>query len=652
MGIAADIAIIVVAGLIGGVIARQLRQPLILGYILVGVLVGPYTAGVTVSNVHDIELLAEIGVALLLFALGLEFSLNELKPVRNIALIGTPIQMFLTMGLGIGIGQVLGWGWIDSIWLGGMISVSSTMVTLKTLMSQGQMGSLSSKVMIGMLIIQDLAIVPLIIILPTLNTQEVGLAILGQSVIKAAVFLFLMIFIGNRLLPRVLKYIAGWNSRELFLLAITAIGLGVGYGTYLVGLSFAFGAFVAGLVLSESDYGHQALSDIIPLRDLFGLLFFVSVGMLFDPGFLANNWTIILLIVLVVAIGKGVIFSAVSRSFGYRNVIPLAVGFGLFQIGEFSFLLARVGINTNSISDDLYSLVLTTAVVTMVLTPPVSSLVSPIYELRKKLSTKKPVQTINIPERDLQNHVIIAGAGRIGMFVARILSSLDQDFIMIEIDQRRVSLAKEEEFPIIFGDATQDIILDAAKIKTARLVLISIPAMIDIKTIVEKIRQINFEVHILARADDIENLRMLHELGVYEVVQPEFEAGLEMARQALLHLKFPTTEIQRLTDATRRELYAPQYSIHEVYQAIINMQNASQLLDIFWVELGESSPLIDRTINEVNIRKETGVSIVSVLRDGNLHPNPGADFRFKLGDIVAVLGDYENLIAFQLVAKS
>src|SRR5690606_18410670 len=235
------------------------------------------------------ELLAEIGVALLLFALGIEFSLKELQPVRAVALIGTPIQMLLTIVLGLGIGQLLGWDLISSIWFGGMISLSSTMVILKTLMSLGLLGTLSSRVMIGMLVVQDLAVIPMMIILPQLRNIEAGLPILGLAVLRAAIFLGTMIFVGTRLIPLLLKQVARWNSRELFLITVTALGLGIGYATYLFGLSFAFGAFVAGMVLSESDYGHQALGDIIPLRDLFGMLFFVSVGMLLDPAYLMEN---------------------------------------------------------------------------------------------------------------------------------------------------------------------------------------------------------------------------------------------------------------------------------------------------------------------------------------------------------------------------
>ena len=343
MGIATDIIVIVIAAFLGGLVARKLGQPLILGYILAGVALGPFTGGLTVVHIHDIELLAEIGVALLLFGLGLEFSFTELRRVGAVALIGTPIQMALTTVLGLGLGRAMGWDVRQSIWLGALISLSSTMVILKTLMSQGRIGTLSSKVMLGMLIVQDLAVVPLMIVLPQLNAPAAGLTAVGLAALKAAVFLAAMILLGTKLLPRLMAAIAGWGSRELFLLAITTIGLGVGYATYLVGLSFALGAFVAGMVLSESDYGYQALSDIVPIRDLFGVLFFASVGMLFDPAFLAAHWLTILGVVVAVGIGKGAIFAAVTRAFGYGNVIPLAAGLGLFQIGEFSFVLARVG---------------------------------------------------------------------------------------------------------------------------------------------------------------------------------------------------------------------------------------------------------------------------------------------------------------------
>lgn len=651
MGIAADIAIIVVAGLMGGLIAQQFRQPLILGYILAGVMVGPYTGGVTVVEIHDIELLAEIGVALLLFALGLEFSLKELQPVRHIALLGTPVQILLTMALGYGIGQLFGLDWQASVWFGGLIALSSTMVTLKTLMNQGRLGTLSSRVMIGMLIVQDLAVVPLMIILPQLSRPETGLPLLGWAALKAAIFLGLMIFIGTRVIPRLLAYIAGWNSRELFLLAITAIGLGVGYGTYLFGLSFAFGAFVAGMVLSESDYSHQALSDIIPLRDLFGLLFFVSVGMLLNPAYLMANLVTVLVVVLLVALGKGLIFGMLASLFRYGNVVPLAVGLGLFQVGEFSFVLARVGLSTNSISTDLFSLMLTTAIVTMLLTPFISGLTAPLYAWRRRRFKHESLQTINLPQTGLRDHVVIAGGGRVGQYIAQVLQRLGLAFVIVELDQRRVEQAKAANFPIIYGDATQAVVLEAAKIDRACLMLITVPSIAITRSVVDQVRQLRPDLHIVARAEGVEQMKMLHEHGVYEVVQPEFEAGLEITRQALLHLNIPATEIHRFTDAVRQELYAPLYEVHDQYQTIAQLQTAARLLDLTWVTLPTDSPFVGRTIEELAIRSQTGISVVGVMRDGKLHPNPQADFCFANGDTVAVMGSPHQIETFEEMVK-
>jgi monovalent cation:H+ antiporter-2, CPA2 family len=559
MGISGDIAIIVMAALLGGLIAQWLKQPLILGYILAGVIVGPYTGGVTVSEIHQIEKLAEIGVALLLFALGLEFSLRELTPVRNIALFGTPIQIVLTTAYGFGIGRWLGWEWVPSLWFGSLISLSSTMVILKTLEKQGMFGTLSSRVMIGVLIVQDLAIVPMLIILPQLNNPQVGLPVLAIAALKAVIFLILMIFIGTRIIPRLMRYIANWNSRELFLVATTAMGLGIGYGTYLFGLSFAFGAFVAGMLLSESDYGYQALNDIIPLRDIFSLLFFTSIGMLLDPEFLIDHLGMVLFLVLIVMLGKAVILALLSSGFRYRNVIPFAMGLGLSQVGEFSFVLGRVGVATKSISAEFYSLILTMTIITMLLTPLISGLTAPFYAFWGRRFKPVDLEPINFPKMGLRDHLVIAGGGRVGKYIATVLQRRGIPFIILEYNSRLLDEIKTAGFPAIFGDAGKEIILEAAEIHKARLLLITTPVTITSQAIVDQARKLNPQISIIARAEGIEQMQGLHDRGVMHVVQPEFEASLEIAHQALFHLGVPIEQIQELTDNVRRELYRPLY---------------------------------------------------------------------------------------------
>jgi len=641
MGIATDIIILVLTAFFCGLIMQRLQQPLILGYILAGIILGPHTGGMTITEVHDIELLAEIGVALLLFALGLEFSLKDLKPVKYIALIGTPLQMLLTIAFGYAVGHMFGWEWRTALWFGSLIALSSTMVLLKTLMNQGWLGTLSSKVMIGMLIIQDLAVVPLMIILPQLNDPASGLGILGYAAIKAATFLVTMFFFGTRLLPYLLKNIARLGSRELFILAITAIGLGIGYTTYLVGLSFAFGAFIAGMVLSESDYGHQALSDIIPLRDLFGLLFFASVGMLLDPGFLLSHFTLILTLVLVVSIGKGCIFATLAWAFRYRNIIPLAVGLGLFQVGEFSFVLARIGVASESISEEFYNMFLSMAVVTMVLTPFISSQASRLYAMKKRIFKHEPLESLNFPDDTLRNHVVIAGCGRIGFQIAEVLHRLAIPFVLVELDQLRIEKAKVAGYPIVYGDGSQEIVQEALEIHQASLLVVTIPGIVVARSIISHARKVNSKIRVVARISDPEFFDVFRELDVVDLIHPEFEAGLEMTRQVLLHLRIPVPEIQLQTENLRQRLVSSATINGEGYKTLGQMRSAEQQFDLQWVELEESTPLTDKTIAEVEIRKNTGISVVGIIREGRLITNPEPSFRFHQHDLVAIIGSAE-----------
>ncbi|MFL5807466.1 MAG: cation:proton antiporter [Roseiflexaceae bacterium] len=639
MGIAADIAIILVAALLGGYLAQRLRQPLILGYIIAGILVGPHTGGVTVTEIHDIELLAEIGVALLLFALGLEFNFKKLERVRGIAFLGTPIQLILTIALGYGIGQAFGWPAYESLWFGALVSLSSTMVILKTLMAQGTLGTLASRIMIGMLIVQDLAVVPMLIILPELNNLERGLPQLGLAVLQAAAFLLAMIYGGTRVIPAILKRIAAWNSRELFLISVMALGIGVGYATYLVGLSFAFGAFVAGMVLSESEYSHQALSDIIPLRDVFGMLFFVSVGMLLDPAFLLANLGTVLLVVVLIALGKAAIFGGLARAFGYRGLTPIAVGLGLFQIGEFAFVLARVGISRQAISTDLYALVLAAALITMILTPFAMRAAEPVFNWYRRWRGGPPLPVIpDLAHQARQDHIIIAGYGRVGRYTADVLGRLALPFVVIELDQNLMDQVKTSGIPAIYGDASSPVVLEAAGVHTARLMLVAVSAAIDVELIVRQVRQLNPDLHIVARAARRAQIDELRAFGIHEIVQPEFEAGLEMVRQSLLHFGIPALEIEQLSDTVRSELYQPFQTLHTDAHLLDRLRGTRRTLEVEWVLIPADSPLAGQSIEAAAIRQRTGASIVAVLRDTETYLNPASALVLEAGDSVAIMG--------------
>jgi len=489
------------------------------------------------------------------------------------------------------------------------------------------MGTLSSRVMLGILLVQDLAVIPMMIILPHLGNPESGLPLLAVAAGKSMIFLVLMLYVGTKLLPWLLASVAQWNSRELFILSTTAIALGIGYATHLFGLSFAFGAFVAGMVISESDYGHQALSDIIPLRDIFGLLFFTSVGMLIDPAFVFAHWRQILSLLLVIALAKGAICIVLTRLFGYGNIVPLAVGFGLFQVGEFSFVLARVGLAAQAITQDIYSLVLAVSVLSMVATPFTAALVTPIYAFKKRFSRPEPLRIRNLPSQGLKDHVVIAGGGRVGQHIARILTELSVPFVLVELHHQRMLECKGANFPVIYGDMSQPTAIEASHLHLARLLLITTPSVVVSQAIVRHAHRLKPDLHIVARAEGVAQTRRLYENGVYMVVLPEMEAGLEIARQALLHLEIPVTVIQQYTDEIRQKLYAPMYS-QQNYHLLTKLSTINNLLEISWVEINPDSPLIGVSLKDAAVRTRTGASVVGVMHKKEFYSNPKADYHF------------------------
>ncbi len=395
---------------------------------------------------------------------------------------------------------------------------------------------------------------------------------------------------------------------------------------------------MAGMVLSESDFGHQALSDIIPLRDLFGLLFFASVGMLLDPVFLVNHIQLVLLLFLAISVGKGLIFAFLARVFHYGNVIPLAVGLGMFQVGEFSFVLAKVGVSTGSIDNELYSLMLTTAIFSMALTPMISGQTARLYKLKKRLFDHEELDTHNIPEAGLHDHVVIAGGGKDGLQVARALKKTGIVSVIVEIDQRKLERYKTEELPVVYGDAGNEIVLEAANIESARLLVVTAQDMVAAREMIVHAKRMNPDLEILVKASDSGFLPVFEEIGASGVVLPEFETGLELIRQALLHYRVPVPEIQRQAESMRCELFSPFLKSNEGYRTLHQLSSAERQFELHWVFLDDGSALTRRSLKESDVRNRTGASVVAVLRKETLTTNPDADFQLEAGDHVAIIG--------------
>jgi CPA2 family monovalent cation:H+ antiporter-2 len=351
-----DLAYVLTAAVLGGGVAWLARQPLILGYVVGGILISPLTPGPSVSDIHTFETFAEIGVILLMFSIGIEFSLHDLVRVRWVALLGGPLGIVLSVALGLGVGTLLGWGALQAITVGIVVSVASTMVLARLLLDRGELGSTHGRIMIAITLVEDLAVVVLIVLIPTLGALEPDrLLAIGRAVGTGVALLVPLFYLAARVIPTLLERVARTRSDELFLLVVLALGIGTAAVTHAVGLSLALGAFLAGLLISESDYAHESLSRLLPLRDTFVALFFVTVGALINPAAIMANLPLLGVLIGLIVVGKLAIWTAVVRVFGYPFRTALLVGAGLTQIGEFSFILIQVARTAGHVGDDVYN---------------------------------------------------------------------------------------------------------------------------------------------------------------------------------------------------------------------------------------------------------------------------------------------------------
>ncbi|MFC2017104.1 cation:proton antiporter [Chloroflexota bacterium] len=549
----ADFAIIMGAALVGGLVAYRLRLPVLLGYLVAGIIIGPYSFGL-VKNVDMIQTLASIGVVLLMFTLGMEFSIGDLKRVGKIGLAGGIAQILITALLGFAISKALfNWSISDAIFFGFLIAISSTMIVLKILVERGEASSPHGRIMIAILLVQDLAVLPLMVILPALGQQTVGLVYsLGVTLGKAMLFLGAMTAIGFWVVPVVLGQTAGTRSRELFLITILAICMGAAFGTSYFGVSAAFGAFAAGMLVSRSHFAHQALVDIIPLRNVFAALFFVSLGMLASLRFIVDNWGMVILVALIIVIGKFIICAIIARSFGYSFKTTLFVGVGLTQVGEFSFVLGQAGLETGVISEYLYSLMLSSAILTILFTPIAFKLAEWTYSWLSTSRRLAPLMRfgsdralIDVKET-LSNHVVICGHGRTGSNLASILQKYNIPYIVVELNPQIISELRAEGIPCIYGDAGNARILSMAHVSKARVLALTCLDPMAEMTATTYTREVNPDIDIVAISPEVSAAKRLQKLGVSEIVEPAFEVSLEFVRHTLGYYNVDALEIEGL----------------------------------------------------------------------------------------------------------
>lgn len=652
--------IIVTTGLLGGMAAKFFKQPLILGYILAGVFVGfVYKASFGTEAVDAIDSLANIGVALLLFSMGLEFSKSDIKPIYKVAVWGTFAQVFFTLMAGGGVAYVLNryYGIFDSVgamFVFGTAFVStSTAVLIKTLTSRGRMGTLSSKVMIGMSIVQDLTVIPVMLVVGKLDSFSEGFSSVLMPIFKGAIFMALMMTLGARYVPLMLKHVARLASKELFLLAVTGIALLAGLISETMELSFSFGALLAGIVLSDSDYGKKALYELMSVRDLFAMLFFVSIGMMLDLHYLVANLPLVIILVIITGLIRTIPLAGVTYISGYRNVIPVAMLFGMTATSEIAFVVIQQGESAGLLSKTAYSLILSVAVCTMLASPMIDTLTAPVYALLKRTIWKKFMMRNDIvmPAPVLSNHIVIAGGEFIARSAAHLFSSLKLPYVLVEGSHESFQSARKDGLNAIFGDPHQEVILEAAGIKDAKIFLAASTSFTDNLAVVKAVREMNSAIPIITRADTHEEVEILHQYKIFEIVQAKFEAALEITRQALLSLKVPSLDIQNYTDKVRFHHYSPLANVN-IEQNRFESVSFTSLIELSWICIPDGGAIANSSIGDLHIRTRFGASVVGILRNGNFVSNPSPDYVFRSGDTVAIIGNRDQREAFEIFVDS
>jgi CPA2 family monovalent cation:H+ antiporter-2 len=551
-----NLVVALAAALVGALIAARLGQSVILGYILAGVAIGPYTPGF-VGDRTTVEALAEIGVILLMFAIGVQFSLRDLLRSGRAAMVGSTVQVLATIGLGALVGVTFGWEPIEALFFGAVISNSSSTVLSKVLGDRGEMNTPPGRLALAWSTMQDLGTVVLIVLLSALATDSDALLLdLAREVGKALLFLVLLIPVGLRALPWLFAKVAALRSREVFVMTVAVVALGLSYGASFFGLSLALGAFVAGVVVSESDLSHQILGEVLPLRDIFAGLFFVSVGMLVDPGFVARNLPLLLLTLLLIVAIKGGIVAALAWWLSTPTRAAVLTGALLAQSAEFSFLLARVGEDVDAVSPTVFSLMLAGAAASIVLAPGVYVGAKPLAAaLGDRRPALRSVAVLDPPAADPapSGHAIICGYGRVGSVVGQAIGRRFR-FVAIEEDPRVVELLRRQEVRVVQGNAAIPMVLEQANPARASVLVVALPDPVATRQIVDYVRERYPRLDVVVRTHSAAERRLLIERGVEEVVLGEWELALEMTRHTLRRFGVGTLEAQELIQRLRRQV--------------------------------------------------------------------------------------------------
>lgn len=656
--------IVIILGLSAVVIYlfQRLKLPAILGLLITGVIVGPGGFGLIGDDTtHEVEMLAEIGVILLLFIIGLEFSLKTLASIQRTVFIGGTIQVGLTILITYVGATLFGFSWGESIFLGFLFSLSSTAIVLKLLQESGEINSPHGKISLAILIFQDIIVVPMMLFTPLIagNGGNVMLALLGL-LLKAALVIALVLFGARYVVPRLLHEVARTRSQELFILTIIVICFAVAWGTSSIGLSLALGAFMAGLIISESEYSHQATGIVIPFREIFTSFFFVSIGMLLDVRFFVQNILLIVGLTLLVMLAKAIIASLAAVVLRYPLRTVLLTGLSIFQIGEFAFILSITGMENGLLAESTYQYFLAISILSMALTPFVMQNSERLVErVQKSTLPKRMIQfnqmTMPSPEAEpdvqsLKDHVIIIGFGITGQNVARAAKDAKIPYVIIELNPDTVRRFRAEGEPIFYGDAMNAFILEHLRVYSARVAVIAIHDLVATKAIVMNIRSICQTVHVIVRTQTLREMEDLYHLGANEVIPQEFETSVEIFTRLLQRYLVPQNEVEDFIQKIRSEKY-------EMLRPFSHLQKSKSVLNIpnFNVTClkvqHNGNEVVGKALKESHIRSRYNINLVAIQRDTSFITDILPETEILQDDLLYVVGEPEAITDFNKKLK-
>jgi len=642
-----ELVIVLAASVLIIYLSHKLKLPSVIGFLLTGVLIGPGGLSL-VKNTGTVNILAEIGVVMLLFTIGLEFEPARLRRIQRNFWAGGGLQVLLTTAACVGlIVAVFGVGFREALFYGFLVSLSSTALVLKIQADRGETDAPQGRISLGILIFQDIAIVPMIAVVPVLaNAGSVSAGAIALRFGLSAAAIAAVFAVARFLMPRVLHIVVRTRIREVFLIATLFICLGMALLTSTLGLSLALGAFLAGVILAESDYSHQVVSDILPFKDVFNSLFFISVGMLLDTGAVWKFKFTVLALVVSILLLKAVVVVLTVSALGYGPRIAMMTGLALAQIGEFSFVLAGVGRANGLLADDIFQAFIASSIMTMLATPLLIQ-ISPVLADRSERALRWKKRIAGGGEksgRDLKGHVIIAGYGLNGKNLAHVLKEAGIGYVILELNPVTVRSAVAEGEPIIFGDVSSRTILEEAGVRRAKGIVFAISDPLMTRRGVKAVRELNPDIFIIVRTRYASEIDGLLGLGAGDVIPEEFETSIEIFTRVLEKYHLPRNIIDAQVKVLRGECYGMLRgacsAIRPVAERITDLLAAGTAETYF---VGKDAWPVGKTLGGLDLRSRTGATVIAVVRGEESFTSPGAEFEVKEQDTLVLVASHRDI---------